>query len=75
MVYRAINNLKRVVFWQLYFSYFSVNKIEEKDEPVQRAPSNVSMASVLSRGRGSDDGAETPKAFGKLAGLLVKSKL
>jgi hypothetical protein len=27
------------------------------------------------RGKGSDDGAETPKAFGKLAGLLVKSKL
>jgi hypothetical protein len=52
-----------------------VNKIEEKDEPVQRASSNVSMASVLSRGKGSDEGAETPKAFGKLAGLLVKSKL
>lgn len=67
--------MKGVVIEQLYLSYFSVNKIEEKDEPVQRASSNVSMASILSRGRGSDDGAETPKAFGKLAGLLVKSKL
>ncbi|VDI37999.1 Hypothetical predicted protein [Mytilus galloprovincialis] len=50
-------------------------KIDEKDDQVPRASSNVSMASILSRGRGSDDGAETPKQFGKLAGLLVKSKL